>query len=197
VSGLLETAAIALGRTPSDIADEAGSAGSGALKGLTTEAVNEFLADHRARRAAITVDDAAAVLRAGNERAQLIADATLPEVRAQQRAGTSFGGATEFQIRLRQIRRRAAEHLVLLLEEPDPLLQFPRLGGVDRRLTRPVAVLDTATHSTLEGATATVAPSSSTTRASHHAAGFAAAMQRWTATAIPDVPGLNTTGERR
>ena len=82
VSGLLATAAIVLGRTPTEIADEVGSAGAGALKRLTTEAVNEFLADHRARRAAIAVDDVAAVLRAGNERAQSIADATLHEVRA-------------------------------------------------------------------------------------------------------------------
>lgn len=82
VSGLLATAAIVLGRTPTDIADEVGSAGAGALKRLTTEAVNAFLADHRARRAAITVDDVAAVLREGNERAQSIADATLHEVRA-------------------------------------------------------------------------------------------------------------------
>lgn len=82
VSGLLATAAIVLGRTPTEIADEVGSAGAGALKRLTTEAVNEFLADHRARRAAIAVDDVAAVLREGNERAQSIADATLHEVRA-------------------------------------------------------------------------------------------------------------------
>jgi tryptophanyl-tRNA synthetase len=82
VSGLLATAAIVLGRTPSDIADEVGSAGSGALKSLTTDAVNEFLADHRARRAALTVDDAAAVVREGNERAQAIANVTLHEVRA-------------------------------------------------------------------------------------------------------------------
>ncbi|MCY1718653.1 tryptophan--tRNA ligase [Microbacterium sp. SL62] len=82
VSGLLATAAIVLGRTPTDIADEVGSAGAGALKRLTTEAVNAFLADHRAQRAAITVDDVAAVLREGNERAQSIADATLHEVRA-------------------------------------------------------------------------------------------------------------------
>lgn len=82
VSGLLATAAIVLGRTPTEIADEVGSAGAGTLKRLTTEAVNEFLADHRARRAAIAVDDVAAVVREGNERAQSIADATLHEVRA-------------------------------------------------------------------------------------------------------------------
>lgn len=82
VAGLLATAAIVLGRTPIDIADELGNAGAGALKRLTAEAVNEFLAEHRAQRAAITIDDAASVLRAGNERAQSIATDTLHEVRA-------------------------------------------------------------------------------------------------------------------
>jgi tryptophanyl-tRNA synthetase len=81
VSGLLATAAVVLGRTPQEIADELGDAGAGALKRLTTEAVNEFLADHRERRASLTVADAAAVLREGNERARGIADATLEEVR--------------------------------------------------------------------------------------------------------------------
>lgn len=82
VSGLLATAAIILGRAPIELADEIGDAGSGALKNLTTEAVNEFLAEHRARRAALTIDDAATVLRAGIERAQSIATDTLDEVRA-------------------------------------------------------------------------------------------------------------------
>lgn len=82
VSGLLATAAVVLGRSPQSIADEVGAAGSGALKRLTTEAVNEFLADHRARLSALTVRDAEAVLREGNERAQDIAIDTLTEVRA-------------------------------------------------------------------------------------------------------------------
>lgn len=82
VSGLLSTAAIVLGRAPIDLADEIGDAGAGALKNLTIEAVNEFLAEHRARRADLTIDDAAAVLRTGNERAQSIAADTLDEVRA-------------------------------------------------------------------------------------------------------------------
>lgn len=81
VAGLLATAAVVLGRTPQDLADEVGSAGAGALKNLTTEAVNEFLADHRSRRSALTVKDAQEVLRAGNERAQAIASDTLFEVR--------------------------------------------------------------------------------------------------------------------
>ena len=43
--------------------------------------MNEFLADHRARRAGLTVADAAAVLREGNERALSVANDTLDEVR--------------------------------------------------------------------------------------------------------------------
>jgi tryptophanyl-tRNA synthetase len=82
VSGLLATAAVVLGRTPEEIAEEVGGAGAGALKRLTTEVVNEYLADHRVRRAALTVADAAAVLREGNERAQSIANDTLDEVRS-------------------------------------------------------------------------------------------------------------------
>lgn len=85
VSGLLATAALVLGRAPEEVADEVGDAGAGALKRLTTEAVNEFLAAHRARRAELTVDDAAAVLREGNARARSIANDTLDEVRAAMR----------------------------------------------------------------------------------------------------------------
>ncbi|WP_347125951.1 tryptophan--tRNA ligase [Microbacterium sp. SY138] len=81
VSGLLATAAVVLGRSPQSIADEVGAAGAGALKRLTTEAVNEYLADHRARLSALTVRDAEAVVREGNERAQEIAIDTLTEVR--------------------------------------------------------------------------------------------------------------------
>ena len=82
ISGLLATAAVVLGRTPTDLADEVGDAGAGALKRLTTEAVNEFLTEHRARRAALTIEDAATVVRAGNDRAESIANDTLDEVRA-------------------------------------------------------------------------------------------------------------------
>lgn len=81
VAGLLATAAVVLGRSPQSIADEVGAAGAGALKRLTTEAVNEFLANHRAGLSALTVSDAKAALREGNERAQVIATDTLSEVR--------------------------------------------------------------------------------------------------------------------
>lgn len=83
VSGLLSTAALCTGRAPEQIADEIGDGGSGALKRLTTEAVNEFLAGHRERRAEFAADPTVVddVLRRGNARANKIADATLREVR--------------------------------------------------------------------------------------------------------------------
>jgi tryptophanyl-tRNA synthetase len=82
VAGLLATSAVVLSRTPDEIADEIGTAGAGALKRFTTEAVNEFLREHRARRGMLTADDAAAVLRRGNARADVIATDTLNDVRS-------------------------------------------------------------------------------------------------------------------
>ncbi|MDL9981509.1 tryptophan--tRNA ligase [Microbacterium candidum] len=81
VSGLLATAAVCLDRSPADVAAELGDQGSGALKALTTEAVNEFLREHRERRSELTAADAASVIRTGNARAAEIAQATLREVR--------------------------------------------------------------------------------------------------------------------
>lgn len=81
VSGLLATAAAVLGRTPQSIADDLGASGAGALKHLTTEAVNEFLAEHRGRLTTLTTEDAKEVLREGAERARDIAAATLVQVR--------------------------------------------------------------------------------------------------------------------
>jgi tryptophanyl-tRNA synthetase len=83
VSGLLSTAALCTGRTAEEVADEIGDGGSGLLKKVTTEAVNTYLAAHRARRAVLAsdpglVDD---VLRRGNAGANAIAEATLDEVR--------------------------------------------------------------------------------------------------------------------
>lgn len=83
VAGLLSTAALCLGRTPEDIAEEIGDAGSGRLKQIVTDAVNGLLAGHRRRRADLAedpgiVDD---VLRRGNARANGIAERTLREVR--------------------------------------------------------------------------------------------------------------------
>ncbi|MFE8938359.1 tryptophan--tRNA ligase [Streptomyces sp. NPDC007872] len=83
VASLLLLAALCQGRTPEEVAAGIGSGGAAALKGTVTEAVNEYLAPIRARRAAYARDRAylREVLREGNERARAVADATLAEVR--------------------------------------------------------------------------------------------------------------------
>jgi tryptophanyl-tRNA synthetase len=83
IAGLLSTAALCSGSTPERIAEDIGDAGSGVLKQRTTDAVNAFLAPHRARRRKLAADPevASAVLRNGNARANDIADTTLREVR--------------------------------------------------------------------------------------------------------------------
>nr|WP_232820302.1 tryptophan--tRNA ligase [Brachybacterium sp. YJGR34] len=83
VSNLLTIAAQATGRTPEDIAAEIGDGGSGTLKIFTAEALNEHLAPIRARRAELEQDPGylLGVLRAGNERANAVADETLARVR--------------------------------------------------------------------------------------------------------------------
>lgn len=84
VSGLLSTAAICTDTTPEAVAGEIGDGGAGALKSTVTEAVNEFLADHRNRRRQLEADESFIdeILAEGNARANVIADATLGEVRA-------------------------------------------------------------------------------------------------------------------
>jgi tryptophanyl-tRNA synthetase len=84
VSSLLLLAALCLDRTPQQVAADIGSAGAFALKRTVTEAVNEYLAPIRARRAEYARDRAhlRRTLREGNERAGAVADATLAEVRA-------------------------------------------------------------------------------------------------------------------
>ncbi|HET7725008.1 MAG TPA: tryptophan--tRNA ligase [Propionibacteriaceae bacterium] len=83
VSNLVNLAALFLGRDPYEVADELGDAGGGGLKKLVTEAVNEGLAGHRARRAELVADPGylQRVLAEGNARANAVADATLAEVR--------------------------------------------------------------------------------------------------------------------
>lgn len=83
VSALLSTASLCIGDAPEAIADKIGDAGSGALKDLTTEAVNSYLSGHRQRRSELAGDQEflAGILRRGNERANLEADQTLEEVR--------------------------------------------------------------------------------------------------------------------
>lgn len=82
VAGLLSTLALVEGRPAQDIAAEIGDGGSGELKRKTAQSVNDFLAEHRARRALISDSDAAEIVRAGNERANRIAEETLQQVRA-------------------------------------------------------------------------------------------------------------------
>lgn len=83
VSGLVRLAALCLDRDPHDVAEEIGSGGAAALKRTVTDAVNSRMAPMRARRAEYARDMGyvRSVLRAGNERANDIADATLAEVR--------------------------------------------------------------------------------------------------------------------
>jgi tryptophanyl-tRNA synthetase len=83
VSALLQLAALCLDRDPHELAAGIGDAGAAALKRLVTEAVNDFLAPMRARRAAYARDPGLVreVLRAGNARANAVADQTLEEVR--------------------------------------------------------------------------------------------------------------------
>lgn len=91
VSALLTTAGLCLDEAPEKIADRLGDTGSGALKALTIDAVNDFLADHRARRAEYAADPGFVerVLARGNERANAEAARTLDEVR--QAMGTIYG----------------------------------------------------------------------------------------------------------
>ena len=93
VAGLLSTAALCTGSTPEAVAERIGDAGSGALKAFTTDAVNIFLSGHRARRAELAADADLVdrVLRAGNARANTMAEATLAEVREHMGMGYANG----------------------------------------------------------------------------------------------------------
>ena len=83
VSGLLSTAAICTGRTETEIAEEIGMGGAGALKAYVTQAVNDYFAPIRERRHRYENDlnYVKDVLAEGNRRANEIAEATLAEVR--------------------------------------------------------------------------------------------------------------------
>jgi tryptophanyl-tRNA synthetase len=84
VSSLVLLAALCTDRAPEEVAAEVGDGGAAALKRTVTEAVNEFLAPMRARRAAYAADMAYVrkIVQVGNERANAVADRTLAEVRA-------------------------------------------------------------------------------------------------------------------
>jgi len=83
VSGLVQLAALCLDRDPHEVAAAVGGAGAAALKRTVTEAVNEFLVPMRARRTAYAREPGLVreVLRAGNARANAVAEQTLTEVR--------------------------------------------------------------------------------------------------------------------
>ncbi|MEU2668830.1 tryptophan--tRNA ligase [Streptomyces sp. NPDC007164] len=83
VSSLVLLAALCLGREPHAVAEEIGGGGAAVLKRTVTEAVNSRMAPIRARRAEYARDMGyvRSVLRAGNERANELAVATLDEVR--------------------------------------------------------------------------------------------------------------------
>lgn len=83
VSALLTTAALCTGRSEEEIAAEIGNDGSGALKKYVTESVNAYLAPIREKRRALEndLDTIKDILHEGNKKANLIADATLNEVR--------------------------------------------------------------------------------------------------------------------
>ncbi|MFC9243045.1 tryptophan--tRNA ligase [Streptomyces sp. NPDC057136] len=83
VSSLVLLAALCLDRDPHEVAEEIGNGGAAVLKRTVTDAVNTRMAPIRARRAEYAQDMAyvRSVLRAGNERANEIAERTLDEVR--------------------------------------------------------------------------------------------------------------------
>jgi tryptophanyl-tRNA synthetase len=83
VANLLMLIALSTGKDPAAIAAEIGDGGSGKLKAMLTETLNEYLRPHRARRAELesNPDYIRTVLRNGVEEARKIAAATLDEVR--------------------------------------------------------------------------------------------------------------------
>jgi tryptophanyl-tRNA synthetase len=83
VAALLTTAALCSGRTETDIAEEIGNGGGGALKAYVTQTVNDYLAPIRARREELAhdMDTVKEILHDGNARANRIAEETLQEVR--------------------------------------------------------------------------------------------------------------------
>lgn len=84
VSNLVLLTALARGEEPQAIADEIGDGGGGGLKKACTQAINDLFAPIRAHRTELMADEGHLrdVLRAGNERANEVADSTLHDVRA-------------------------------------------------------------------------------------------------------------------
>jgi tryptophanyl-tRNA synthetase len=88
ISSLVLLAALCQRRDPRQVAEAIGAGRAAALKEVVTEAVNEHLRPLRARRREYAKDRGLIrqILRAGNERANGIAEATLAEVRAAMSA---------------------------------------------------------------------------------------------------------------
>lgn len=84
VANLLTIAGLFLDESPESVAERIGDGGAQGLKAVVTEAVNESLAGHRARRADLARDPAyvTSVLHDGNARAGEVAERTLATVRA-------------------------------------------------------------------------------------------------------------------
>ena len=82
VSNLLLLASLCGAGAPEEIAESIGDGGAGALKKVTTEAVNEFFAPIRARRAELAANEdyLLQVLHEGNARANAVAEETLRSV---------------------------------------------------------------------------------------------------------------------
>jgi tryptophanyl-tRNA synthetase len=83
VSNLLLLCSLCTGESPESIAEQLGDQGALALKRRLTVTVNDYFRDIRKRRSdfAMNEDYVWSVLRAGNERANQIADATLEDLR--------------------------------------------------------------------------------------------------------------------
>ncbi len=90
VASLILLAALCQKLDPQDVAEEVGSGGSGELKKVVTESVNEHLAPIRARRAELGRDRSHLrdILKQGNQHANPIAERTLGQVR--EAMGTSY-----------------------------------------------------------------------------------------------------------
>ncbi|MDY5129457.1 tryptophan--tRNA ligase [Actinotignum urinale] len=82
VSNLVLLAALAQGRDPRAVAEEIGNGGSGTLKKMVTESINEMFAPIREKRAELVQDMGYidGIIRKGIERANERADQTLREV---------------------------------------------------------------------------------------------------------------------
>ncbi|MBW3069822.1 MULTISPECIES: tryptophan--tRNA ligase [unclassified Actinomyces] len=83
VANLLTLASLCGAGDPQSLAERIGDGGAGTLKRITTEAVNEFFAPIRARRAELAADEdyLLQVLADGNARANTVAEQTLHAVR--------------------------------------------------------------------------------------------------------------------